>query len=90
MLAGRLSQEEFEERLERAYKATTRGDLDALTDGPADQPQRGSRVRAGAARRSMLRRRLVQEAGAARRALSGVRRDLGRPAAPAAASGRRG
>ena len=30
MLAGRLTSEEFEQRLDLAYKATTRGDLDAL------------------------------------------------------------
>jgi hypothetical protein len=42
--AGRLTFEEFEERLERVYRAKTLGDLDALTaDLPAEQRPRTSR-----------------------------------------------
>lgn len=60
-VAGRLTAEEYEERLGAVYAARTRADLDALhTDLP---------VSASAARRVLgerkrkLRRRLVQEAG---------------------------
>lgn len=61
MLAGRLTSSEFEERLDLAYKATTRGDLDALR---ADLPMSPALVkRSLAQRRAHLRRRLVQEAG---------------------------
>jgi Domain of unknown function (DUF1707) len=61
MLAGRLTSSEFEERLDHAYKATTRGDLDALR---ADLPVSPAVVkRSLAQRRAHLRRRLVQEAG---------------------------
>lgn len=60
-VAGRLTAEEYEERLEAVYAARTRADLDALrTDLPV------STVAARAAlveRKSKLRRRLVQEAG---------------------------
>ena len=61
MLAGRLTPNEFEERVDLAYKATTRGDLDALR---ADLPVSPAVVkRSLAERRSHLRRRLLQEAG---------------------------
>src|SRR5690242_15085358 len=61
MLAGRLSPAEFEERVDRAYKATTRGDLDALK---VDLPMSPAVVqRSLAERRAHLRRRLLQEAG---------------------------
>lgn len=61
MLAGRLTPNEFEERVDLAYKAMTRGDLDALR---ADLPVSPALVqRSLAQRRSHLRRRLVQEAG---------------------------
>ncbi|HEY1834411.1 MAG TPA: DUF1707 domain-containing protein [Solirubrobacteraceae bacterium] len=61
MLAGRLTSSEFEERLDLAYKATTRGDLDALS---VDLPVSPAVVkRSLAQRRAHLRRRLVQEAG---------------------------
>jgi Domain of unknown function (DUF1707) len=61
MMAGRLSQEEFEERLGLAYAARTRADLDALR---ADLPMSPARVaRAVSERRSHLRRRVLQEAG---------------------------
>ena len=61
MLAGRLSSAEFEERLERAYRATTRGELDALR---ADLPMSPATVGAELARRrATVRRRVLQEAG---------------------------
>ena len=61
MLAGRLSSAEFEERLERAYRATTRGELDALR---ADLPISPATVDAELARRrATVRRRALQEAG---------------------------
>jgi hypothetical protein len=60
-VAGRLTAEEYEERLEAVYAARTRADLDALrTDLPV------STVAARLAlveRKTHLRRRLVQEAG---------------------------
>jgi hypothetical protein len=63
MVAGRLTPEEFEERLEDAYKASTRSELDALTVdlpmGPA------SLQRALNERKAKLRRRLLQEGGGA-------------------------
>lgn len=63
MLAGRLSPDEFEERLAGAYSAQTRAQLDALK---ADLPM-GMATLEGelAARKAKLRRRLVQEAGGA-------------------------
>ena len=62
VIAGRLTQEEFEERLGKAYQARTRADLDALS---ADLPLSPAGVqRALSERRSHLRRRLLQEAGA--------------------------
>ncbi len=61
MLAGRLTSEEFEQRLERLYAATTRGELDALK---ADLPLSPMVLGAALAKRNAtLRRRLVQEAG---------------------------
>jgi hypothetical protein len=61
MLAGRLSSEEFEERLGRVYAAKTRADLDAVK---GDLPMSPAGVqRALDARRSRLRHRLAQEAG---------------------------
>jgi hypothetical protein len=61
MVAGRLTQDELEERLDLAYKATTQADLDALR---ADLPLSPAAVqRSLAERRGQLRRRLVQEAG---------------------------
>jgi hypothetical protein len=63
MLAGRLTPEELEERLGRAYAATTRGELDALK---ADLPMGLATLElALAARKAKLRRRLAQEAGGA-------------------------
>ena len=62
MMAGRLSPEEFEERVGLAYKAKTRGELDAVR---ADLPMSPAGVqRALGERRRHLRRRLLQEAGA--------------------------
>ncbi len=61
MVAGRLSQEELEQRLDLAYKARTRADLDGLR---ADLPMSPAAVRQSLAeRRRHLRRRLLQEAG---------------------------
>jgi hypothetical protein len=63
MVAGRLTSEEFEERLERAYKASTRGELEAVR---ADLPLSPVAMQlALTARRSRLRRRLAQEGGGA-------------------------
>lgn len=63
MLAGRLTSDEFEQRLERVYAATTRGELDALkVDLPLSPMALGAAL---AERKTKLRRRLVQEAGGA-------------------------
>jgi len=63
MLAGRLSAEEFEDRLARAYRALTRAELDALR---ADLPMGLVRVQSALElRRARLRRRLIQEGGGA-------------------------
>jgi Domain of unknown function (DUF1707) len=60
-VAGRLSAEEFEERIGAAYKATTFADLAALR---ADLPPCASSVQLELSKRkSRLRRRLLQEAG---------------------------
>ena len=60
-LAGRLSSEEMEERIGSAYRAMTRGDLDALR---ADLPVSSTSVAlALRKRKGQLRRRLVQETG---------------------------
>jgi hypothetical protein len=62
-VAGRLSAEEFEQRVEAAYKASTRAELDALT---ADLPMSPASVRLALDERRMhLRRRLIQEGGGA-------------------------
>ncbi len=61
MVAGRLSQEELEERLDLAYKAKTQADLDALR---ADLPMSVAAVKQSLQeRRTRLRRRFAQEAG---------------------------
>ena len=61
-VAGRLSSDELEERIGSAYRATTRADLDVLR---ADLPVSSASVQlALTKRRSQLRRRLIQEAGA--------------------------
>ena len=63
LIAGRLTQDEFEERLGLAYEAKTRADLDALT---GDLPLSPAGVqRALGERRGHLRRRLLQETGGA-------------------------
>jgi hypothetical protein len=63
MLAGRLSSEEFEQRLGRTYAASTRGELDALK---ADLPLSPMALdTALAKRKATLQRRLVQETGGA-------------------------
>ena len=61
MVAGRLTPEEFEERLGLAYRATTQADLDAVKE---DLPMSPAGVqRELDARRSRLHHRLMQEAG---------------------------
>jgi hypothetical protein len=63
MLAGRLTAEEFEERLAGAYRAVTQAELDALR---ADLPMGLVRVQSAlTVRRAKLRRRLIQEGGGA-------------------------
>jgi hypothetical protein len=63
MVAGRLTAEEFEERLERAYKASTRAELDALR---ADLPMGLATLQLELVKRKgRLRRRLLQEGGGA-------------------------
>lgn len=60
-VAGRLTAEELDQRLDAVYKAKTRADLDVLR---ADLPVSSAAAkRALVARRSHLRRRLVQETG---------------------------
>jgi hypothetical protein len=60
-VAGRLTAEEYEERLEAVYAARTRADLDALR---IDLPVSTVAARAALVeRKSHLRRRLVGEAG---------------------------
>jgi len=59
LLAGRLTSAEFEERVDRAYHASTRADLDALR---ADLPMSPAVLNAELAkRRATLRGRLVRE-----------------------------
>jgi hypothetical protein len=61
VVAGTLTAEEFEERVGRAYKASTRGELAALK---ADLPMSPAAVqRSLEARRAHLRRRILQEGG---------------------------
>jgi hypothetical protein len=61
VVAGALTPEEFEERVGRAYEASTRGELDALK---ADLPMSPAAVqRSLEARRAHLRRRILQEGG---------------------------
>jgi hypothetical protein len=69
MLAGRLSSDEFEERVAKAYQARTRAELDELrTDLPMGLASFEGEL---AKRKAKLRRRLVQEGGGAI-GLSGV------------------
>lgn len=61
MVAGRLTSEEYEQRLGAVYAARTRSDLDELRrDLPVSSV---AAKRALVARKSKLRRRLLQEAG---------------------------
>lgn len=61
LVAGRLSSEEFEDRVGRAYRAPRQADLEALKD---DLPVSPATVQVELARRrGRLRRRLLQEAG---------------------------
>ncbi len=63
MLAGRLSSEEFEDRVAKAYAALTQAELDVLRE---DLPMGLVRVNSALAlRRTKLRRRLLQEGGGA-------------------------
>ncbi|HEY1458029.1 MAG TPA: DUF1707 domain-containing protein [Solirubrobacteraceae bacterium] len=63
LIAGRLSSEEFEERVGRAYKAATRSDLEALK---ADLPMTQAALsQALLQRKTKLRRRLLGEGGGA-------------------------
>jgi hypothetical protein len=63
MLAGRLSSEEFEERVALVYKALTRSELDAVKD---DLPMGTVSVKEALDhRQAKLRRRLAQESGGA-------------------------
>jgi hypothetical protein len=63
MVAGRLTPEEFEERLDRAYKASTRAQLDAVrVDLPMSPAAHQVALRE---RRTKLRRRVFEEGGAA-------------------------
>jgi len=60
-VAGRLSAEELEERIDEAYRAMTRADLERLK---ADLPVSATSVTLALnRRRAQLGRRLVQEAG---------------------------
>jgi hypothetical protein len=60
-VAGRLSSDELEERIGDAYRATTRGHLDAVR---SDLPVSSTSVAlALSKRKGQLRRRLLQEAG---------------------------
>ncbi len=63
MLAGRLTSEEFEDRLARAYAAVTRAELEEVR---SDLPVGVVRVESALAERhAKLRRRLLQEGGGA-------------------------
>ena len=86
-VAGRLTTEELDERLDAVYSAKTRADLDALR---ADLPISSAAARrALSARRSHLRRRLLQESGGSLTA-SLICVAIWIAAAQAAASGRSG
>lgn len=60
-VAGRLSAEDLEQRLQAAYGARTKGELDALRDDLPASPRQAALDRA--ARRAHLTRRLIQESG---------------------------
>jgi hypothetical protein len=63
MLAGRLSSDEFEERVAKAYAAVTRAELEELK---RDLPMGVATLEVELAKRkSKLRRRIVQEGGGA-------------------------
>lgn len=63
MMAGRLTSEEFEERVAKAYAAVTRAELEELrADLPMGVATLDSEL---ASRHAKLRRRLVQEGGGA-------------------------
>ncbi len=60
-VAGRLSTEDLEQRLQAAYAAKTTGELEALRRDLPVTPRQAALSRA--ARRSQLTRRLIQESG---------------------------
>jgi uncharacterized protein DUF1707 len=63
--AGRLSDDELDERLQRAYSAQTQGDLTALSADLPRLPATRQEQRAEIARRrGELQRRLLQQTGA--------------------------
>jgi Domain of unknown function (DUF1707) len=62
--AGRLTQEELDERVQQAYSARTEGELRSLVADLPRLPLSPQEQKAAlAARRSQLQRRLVQETG---------------------------
>jgi Domain of unknown function (DUF1707) len=62
--AGRLSQDELDERLQAAYSAKTESELESVRADLPKLPATKAEQRAElAARRSQLQRRLIQEAG---------------------------
>ncbi len=62
--AGRLTQDELDERVQAAYAARTEGELAALRADLPRLPANTAQLRAElAARRSQLQRRLLQETG---------------------------
>jgi hypothetical protein len=65
LAAGRLSDDELDERLQRAYSAQTQGDLTALSADLPRLPATRQEQRAEIARRrGELQRRLLQQTGA--------------------------
>ena len=87
MVAGRLTSEELEERLERAYSASTRAELDALRD---DLPMSPATLDAELARAARAPAPPPGSGGGrGARRVRRVRGDLGSDAARAA-SGRSG
>jgi hypothetical protein len=62
--AGRLTEDELNERLAAAYAARTEGDLAAIrSDLPALPASRSSELAERRARRNQLQRRLLQQSG---------------------------
>jgi hypothetical protein len=62
--AGRLTEEELDERVQQVYSARTEGQLRALLADLPELPATPQQIKAElAARRSQLQRRLIQETG---------------------------